>query len=102
MSELPFTELNGKVIVSLPRDLERDDWMTLREQIQRQLIDRGLVHVIIDCSSYAMLPSVAYGAFAGLARDLNRVRGSFRLRRVSENILSVLTRTRLDAVMRVE
>lgn len=102
MNELPITESNGRVVVSLPRDLERDDWMALREKIQRQLIDRGLVHVTIDCSSYSMLPSVAYGAFAGLARDLRRVGGAFWLCRVSENIHSVLTRTRLDAVMRVE
>jgi len=96
MSPLSSSEKDGRTIIQLPEHLEQNDWMAFRDRVHRQFIDRGITNVIIDCEQAPDLPSIAYGALIGLARDLRRIKGSFALVHVSTKIRTVLTRTRLD------
>jgi anti-anti-sigma factor len=101
MNELPFSEHDGHVVIQLPNHLDQNDWMSLRDLINRQFVDRGMNRIIVDCEQCANLPSIAFGTFTSLSRDLHRMRGSLHLVHVSERIRVVLTRTRMDGLLAV-
>lgn len=101
MNDLPSTDRGEQTVVSLPGALDQRDWTALREQMHRQFIARGRTRLVLDCEACPDLPSIAFGSFTCLARDLRRVGGSLQLVHVSEKIRQVLTRTRMDEVLPV-
>lgn len=96
MTMLPFTEHEGMVVVQIPGCMEQVFWQGFRERIHRQFVDRGMLHLVLDCEECADLPSIAFGVFTCLVRDLRRVGGTVHLVHISERIRLVLVRTRLD------
>lgn len=96
MKDLPMAEQEGQMVIRLPADLDQNDWLGFRDRIQRTCLDRGLIQVVIDCEGCDELPSIAFGCFTSLARDLRRVQGTLHLVHVSERIRKVMTRTRMD------
>lgn len=96
MKPLVTTEKDGHVVVQLPPGLSQEDWLGFRDHMHRQFMDRGIIDLVIDCESSPELPSIAFGSFTSLSRDLRRSGGSLHLVHVSERIRQVLTRTRMD------
>lgn len=101
MRELPYTEDGGHAVIHLPDDLDQNDWLSLRDLIHRQFVDRGMNRLVVDCERCADLPSIAFGTFTSLSRDLRRMQGSLHLVHVSERIRVVLARTRMDGILAV-
>ncbi len=81
--------------------LDQNDWLGLRDLIHRQFVDQGLTQLVIDCESSPELPSIAFGTFTSLSRDLHRAGGSLHLVHVSEKVRQVLVRTRMDTLIPV-
>ncbi len=96
MIDLATRDQNGLTVVLLPPKLNQEDWLVFRSHMVRQFIEQGVVDLVIDCESCPELPSIAFGAFTSLSRDLRRAGGTLHLVHVSERIRQVLTRTRLD------
>ncbi len=101
MKSLPFTEVGSHAVILLPNMIDQNDWLGLRDLVRRQFIDRGQIQLVIDCEACPDLPSLAYGAFASLSRDLRMAGGSLHLIHVSEKVRNVLTRTRMDVLIPV-
>jgi anti-anti-sigma factor len=99
MIELTSDEKDGQAIIHLPDQLSQNDWLDFRDQVNRQFIDRGIHHVIIDCERNADMPSIAFGSLTCLSRDFRRINGSLYLVHVSERNRRVLTRTRMDQIL---
>lgn len=95
MTALQFTEKNGYAVIRLPAFFEENDWLGFKDRIFRQFIDLGMVNLVLDCEDCHDLPSISYGAFTCLSRDLRRIKGSLHLVHVSEKIRQVIIRTRL-------
>jgi anti-anti-sigma regulatory factor len=85
MNDLPFSEKDGYCIVHLPDHLCQNDWLAFRNLVNRQFIDHGRIHVIVDCEENDDLPSIAYGSLTSLSRDFHRINGSLYLVHVSES-----------------
>lgn len=96
MRECAFSEREGHTVVFLPASLDQNDWLGFRDAIHRQFMDRGMTTLVLDCEAFPDLPSIAFGAFTSLARDLRRAGGTLHLVHVSERIRQVLVRTRMD------
>lgn len=99
MNDLPFSEKDGYAIVQLPDHFGQNDWLAFRNHINRQFIDQGRIHVIVDCEENDDLPSIAYGSLTSLSRDFRRINGSLFLVHVSERIRMVLNRTHMDKIL---
>lgn len=96
MKDLPYTEKDGHIVIEMPATLDQNDWLGMRDLVHRQFVDQGMTRLIIDCESNLELPSIAFGTFTSLSRDLHRSGGSLTLVHVSEKIRQVLIKTRLD------
>ncbi len=99
MKILPHIEKDGHTIVQLPATLDQNDWLSMRDHIHRQFVDQGKTRLVIDCESCPELPSIAFGTFTSLSRDLHRAGGGLHLVHVSEKIRQVLIKTRLDTLI---
>ncbi len=99
MNDLPFSEQDGYAIVQLPDHFCQNDWLAFRNLVNRQFIDSGRIHVIVDCEENDDLPSIAYGSLTSLSRDFRRIDGSLHLVHVSERIRKVLNRTHMDKIL---
>jgi len=99
MNDLPFSEKDGYAIVHLPDHFGQNDWLAFRNLVNRQFIDNGRIHVIVDCEDNDDLPSIAFGSLTSLSRDFRRINGSLFLVHVSERIRMVLSRTRMDKIL---
>ena len=101
MKPFTATEQDGHVLIQLPDHLNQNDWSELRDHIHRQFIDKGQINLVFDCEHVIDLPSIAFGLFTSLSRDLRRISGSLHLIHLSENSRRVLTRIRLDSLIPV-
>lgn len=101
MTSLPFTDVDGYTLIPLPATLDQNDWLGLRDLVHREFINRGMLKLIIDCETSPNLPSLAFGTFVSLSRDLRMAGGSMHLIHVSEKIRRVMVRTRMDLLIPV-
>lgn len=101
MLDLPFAEKDGFCVIAIPPTLDQNDWLGFRDHIHRQFLDRGILNLVLDCERCAELPSIAFGSFTSLSRDLRRMNGSLDLVHVSEKIRTVMVRTRIGQVIPV-
>jgi anti-anti-sigma factor len=99
VNDLPFSEKDGFAIVHLPDHFGQNDWLAFRSLVNRQFIDNGRIHLIVDCEDNDDLPSIAFGSLTSLSRDFRRINGSLFLVHVSERIRMVLNRTRMDKIL---
>ena len=99
MTMLNTRMVNGQCVIELPGHFDQNDWLGFRDQVNRQFIDSGVQHVIIDCEEAVELPSIAFGSLASLCRDFSRINGSLYLVHVSERNRMVMTRTRMDKLL---
>ncbi len=101
MKPLTAQEQDGHLVIEVPANLNQNDWMDLRDHVHRHYIDKGNVHLIFDCERIADLPSIAFGSFTCLSRDIRRIKGSLHLIHVSESSRRVLSRIHLDSLIPV-
>ncbi len=101
MKPLTHSEQDGHILIQIPENLSQNDWIDLRDYAHRQFVDKGHVKLVFDCEQVLDLPSIAFGSFTGLSRDLRRINGSLHLIHVSENSRRVLTRIHLDSLIPV-
>ncbi len=101
MKPLATTVQDGHIVIQVPANLDQNDWMDLRNHVHRQFIDQGNIHLVFDCELVADLPSIAFGSFTCLSRDIRRIQGSLHLIHVSEPSRRVLNRIHLDTLIPV-
>lgn len=100
MNGLPCAVVEDRLVVQLPATMSQLAWLGLRDRLDDRCRAAG-ARVVLDCEACPELPSIAYGAFIALARDLRRSGGGLCLIHVSERIRSVLMRTRLEDLVPV-
>ena len=101
MQSLPMTRDQGVVVVALPADLGQHDYLEMRAWFGAQLFQRGEKRVVLDCAAAEDPPSIAYGVFCGLSRDVQRAGCGFGLVGVSARVRTVMARTHVDQQLRI-
>ncbi len=99
MKPLVSRQEDGFTVITIPESLDQNDWMDLRNFILRTYIDQGQTQLVFDCECVPELPSIAFGSFTCLARDVRRSKGTLHLIHISELSRRILSRIRLDALI---
>ena len=83
-------------VVTVPYSVQQGDYIELKKYLEDELYINGDVNILIDCEPVVELPSLAFGVFCSIARDINRAGGQFGLVHVSTEIQDILKKTHLD------
>lgn len=101
MKKLDEERKDGVVKLMLRVDLSQNDYLGMREYVRKTYIEQGEQRIVMDCESVQELPSIAFGVFCSLSRDLQRTGGVFGVVHVSSSIRQIMARTHVDQQVKV-
>lgn len=99
--KLPIHREQGATVFTLTGEMTQNDYLELPAFIHAFFLEKGERKLIFDCKNIEEFPSIAFGVFCTLSRDLHRLKGMLTLIGVKEAMLQIMKQIHFDQQVRV-